>query len=299
MPKAVKGYVLRNPGRPNPVLEIQGEQGLRHSLEHLPRGTLAAECEGFIGQRQDGFRPGFLGDDVHTPTAVRTPDDVLPLQAYDVADAQSRKAGEKSRRLYNRLLAGRVGKHPHFLQCQELTACAGFLGVFQPWGDVVLDASFLVCLPQYAFQLVQVVVGCGRHHLSAVVRGERQHVGKEALAVFHRQVVKGAAAAAILLEVFVGNVPVPEIIIVRHFGAEILQEALLAPVAVEETELLVDDGFRPLAFDKFRIAQHGLVELRFKLLCRVGVDVNAEVLPPCQPARFRVPDGWVEVQIKR
>lgn len=249
MSSCVKGYVLRNPGRPNPVLEIQGEQGLCHSLEHLPRGTLATKCEGFIGQRQDGFRPCLFGDDVHTPTAVRTPDDVLPLQAYDVADAQSRKAGEKSRRLYNRLLAWRVGKHLHFLQCQELTACIGFLGVFQPCGDIVLDAPFLVCLPQYAFHLVQVVVGCGRHHLGAVVRGERQHVGKEALAVFHRQVVKGAATAAILLEMFVGNIPVPEIVIIRHFGAEILQEALLAPVTVEETELFVDDGFRTLALD--------------------------------------------------
>ena len=246
---AMECDVLRNPGRLNPVLEIQGEQGLCHSLEHLPRGTLAAEGKGFVRQRQYGFRPGFLCDDVHTPTAVRTPDDVLPLQAYDVADAQSRKAGEKSRRLYNWLLAGRVGKHPHFLQCQELTPCAGFLGVFQPWGDVVLDAPFLVCLSQHAFQLVQVVVGCGRHHLGAVVRGERQHVGKEALAVFHRQVVKGAATAAILLEMFVGNIPVPKIVIVRHFGAEILQEALLAPVTVEETELFVDDGFRPLALD--------------------------------------------------
>lgn len=81
------------------------------------------------------------------------------------------------------------------------------------------------------------------------MRGERQHVGKEALAVFHRQVVKGAATAAILLEMFVGNIPVPKIVIVRHFGAEILQEALLAPVTVEETELFVDDGFRPLALD--------------------------------------------------
>ena len=249
MPKAVKGYVLRNPGRPNPVLEVQGEQGLCHSLEHLPRGTLATKCEGFIGQRQDGFRPCLFGDDVHTPTAVRTPDDVLPLQAYDVADAQSRKAGEKSRRLYNRLLAWRVGKHLHFLQCQELTACIGFLGVFQPWGDVLLNPPFLIGLTQDAFQLVQVVVGGGCHHLAFVLRGEREHIGEKSLAVFHRQIIKGAASAAILHEVLVGGVPIPEIVIVRHFGAEILQEALLAPVTVEETELFVDDGFRPLALD--------------------------------------------------
>lgn len=87
MSSTVKGYVLRNPGRLNPVFEIQGKQGLCHSLEHLPRGTLAAECKGFVRQWQDGFRPGLFGDDVHTPAAVRTPDDVLPLQAYDVADA--------------------------------------------------------------------------------------------------------------------------------------------------------------------------------------------------------------------
>ena len=254
MPKAVKGYVLRNPSRPNPVLEVQGEQGLCHSLEHLPRGTLAAECEGFIGQRQNGFRPGFLGHDVHTPATVRTLDYVLPLQAYDVADTKPRKTGEKSCRLYNRFLARRVGKHFHFLQCQELTACAGFLGVFQSWGDVVLYAPILVCLPQYAFQLVQVVVGCGRHHFGVGLRGERQHVGEEALAVFHRQVVKCAAAAAILLKVLIGNAPVPEIVAILHLGAEVFKEALLAPVAVEEAELFVDDGFRPFAFDKLRIA---------------------------------------------
>lgn len=79
--------VLRNASRFNPIFEIQRKQGLCHSLEHLPRGTLAAECKGFVRQWQDGFRPGLFGDDVHTLAAVRTPDDVLPLQAYDVADA--------------------------------------------------------------------------------------------------------------------------------------------------------------------------------------------------------------------
>ncbi|CBK67743.1 hypothetical protein BXY_27030 [Bacteroides xylanisolvens XB1A] len=101
-----------------------------------------------------------------------------------------------------------------------------------------------------------------------------------------------------LLEVLVGGVPIPEIVIVRHFGAEVFQEALLAPVAVEEAELFVDDGLRPPALDKLRIAQHGLVELRFKLLCRVGIDVDAEIFTPCQLARFRVPDGWVEVKVE-
>lgn len=48
MPKAVKGYVLRNACRLYPIFEIQGEQGLCHSLEHLPCGTLATEGEGFI-----------------------------------------------------------------------------------------------------------------------------------------------------------------------------------------------------------------------------------------------------------
>lgn len=96
----------------------------------------------------------------------------------------------------------------------------------------------------------------------------------------------------------VGYIPIPEIVIVRHFGAEVFQEALFAPVAVEKTELLVDDGFRPPALDKFRIAEHGLVELSFKLLCRVGIDVYTEVFTPCQLARFRVPDGWVEVKVE-
>lgn len=298
MPNVVKCDVLRYASRLNPILEVQGEQGLCHSLEHLSRGTVATKGKGFIRQWQHGFRPCLFGDDVHTPTAIRRPDDVLPLQADDVADAQSRKAGEQSRRPYNRLLAWCVGKHFHLVKRQELTPRAGFLGVFQPCGDVLLNPPFLVGLSQDAFQLVQVVVGCGCHHLAVVVRSKREHIGKEALAVFYRQIVKGAVSTAILLEVLVGYIPISEIVIVRHFGAEVFQEALLAPVAVEEAELLVDDGFRPPALDKLRIAQHGLVELRFKLFCRVGINVDAEIFTPCQFARFRVPDGWIEVKVK-
>lgn len=290
--------VLRNASRFNPILEVQGEQCLRHTLEHLPRGTLATECKCFVRQWQNGFRPCLFGDDVHTPAAIRRPDDVFPLQADDVTDAQSRKTGEQRRRPYDWLLTWRVGKHLHLVKRQEFTPRACFLGVFQPWGDVLLNPPFLVSLAQDAFQLVQVVVGGGSHHLAFVLRGEREHIGEKSLAVFHRQIIKGAASAAILLEVLVGGVPIPEIVIVRHFGAEIFQEALLAPVAVEEAELLVDDGFRPPALDKLRIAQHGLVELRFKLLCRVGINVDAEIFSPCQLARFRMPDGWVEVKIK-
>jgi hypothetical protein len=130
------------------------------------------------------------------------------------------------------------------------------------------------------------------------VRIERKHIGKEALAVFHRQVVKGAASAAILLKVLVGDIPVPEIVIVRHFRAEVFQEAFLASVAVKEAELLIDDSFGPPALDKFRIAQHGLVELRFKLLCRVGIDVDAQILPSCQLSGLRVSDRWIKVKIE-
>ena len=169
----MKGYVLCNARRLNPILEVQGEQCLRHTLEHLPRGTLATECKCFVRQRQNGFRPCLLGDDVHTPAAIRRPDDVFPLQTYDVADAQSRKAGEQSRRPYDRLPAGRVGKHFHLVKRQELTPCAGFLGVFQPWGDVLLYPPFLVGLAQDAFQLVKVVVGAGSHHLAFVLRCKR------------------------------------------------------------------------------------------------------------------------------
>ena len=88
--------------------------------------------------------------------------------------------------------------------------------MFQPWGDVLLYPSFLVGDAENAFQLVKVVVGGGSHHLSFGLGGERQQVGKESLAVFKCQVIEGAASAAILFKVFVGGVPVPEIVIVRH-----------------------------------------------------------------------------------
>ena len=114
---------------------------------------------------------------MHTPATVRRFDDVLPLQTDDVADAQSCKAREQSRRPYNRFLARRVRKHLHLVKCQELTPCVGFLGVFQPWGDVLLYPPFLVGLAQDTFQFVQVVVGGGCHHLAFVLRCKREHIG--------------------------------------------------------------------------------------------------------------------------
>ena len=186
------------------------------SLEHLSLCAFTAQGKGFFGQWQHGFRPRFLGHNVHTPATISTLDDVLPLQTDDVADAQPRKAGEQRGTSYNRLLARGLGKHPHFFKRQELAPCAVFFRVFQPWGYILLDASFLVGDAQDAFQLVKVVV-CGRsHHLSLCLSGERQQVGKESLAVFRCQIIEGAASAAILLEVLVGGVPVPEIVIVRH-----------------------------------------------------------------------------------
>lgn len=92
----------------------------------------------------------------------------------------------------------------------------------------------------------------------------------------------------------VGGIPISEIVIVRHFGFEVFQEALLTPVPVKKAELLVDDGFGSPALDEFRIAEHGLVELRFKLLCRVGIYVYAEILPPCRFAGLRVSDRRVK-----
>ena len=120
MSSAVERDVLRYPGRLDPVLEIEGKDGLRQPLEHLPLTALAAQREGFIRQRQHGFSPGLLGDDVHAPAAVRPLDDVLPLQTDDVADAQTRKAGEQCGTPYNRFLAGSGGKHPDLFKCQKL-----------------------------------------------------------------------------------------------------------------------------------------------------------------------------------
>lgn len=120
MPKPVERDVLGDSGRLDPVLEIEGKDCLRQTLEHLPLAALAAQREGFIRQRQHSFRLGFLGDDVHAPAAVRPLDDVLPLQTDDVTDAQTRKAGEQCGTPYNWFLAGSGGKHPHLFKRQEL-----------------------------------------------------------------------------------------------------------------------------------------------------------------------------------
>lgn len=120
MPKPVERDVLGDSGRLDPVLEIEGKDCLRQPLEHLSLAALAAQCECFIRQRQHGFRLGFLGDDVHAPAAVSSSYDVLPLQTDDVADAQTRKAGEQCGTPYNRFLAGSGGKHPDLFKCQKL-----------------------------------------------------------------------------------------------------------------------------------------------------------------------------------
>src|SRR5699024_11764826 len=63
------------------------------------------------------------------------------------------------------------------------------------------------------FQFVQVVVGGGCHHLAFVLRCKREHIGEKSLAVFHGQIIKSAATAAILFKVLVGYIPIPEIVI--------------------------------------------------------------------------------------
>ena len=216
MPKAVERDVLPYPGRLYPVFEIEGKDCLCQPLEHLTLAALTAQRECFIRQRQHCFRPCLLGDDVHAPAAVSSSYDVLPLQTDDVADAQPRKAGEQRGTPYDRLLARGLGKHPHLFKRQELAPCAVLLRVFQPWGDILLDASFLVGDAENAFQLVKVVVGGRSHHLALCLSGERQQVGKESLAVFQCQIIEGAASAAILFKMLVGGVPVPEIVVVSH-----------------------------------------------------------------------------------
>jgi hypothetical protein len=171
--------------------------------------------------------------------------------------------------------------------------------VFQPWGDVLLDASFLVGDAEDAFQLVEVVVGGGSHHLALGWSGERQQVGEKSLAEVKRQIVEGAASAAILLEVLVSGVPVAVIVIVRHLGSEILKKTLLAAVAVEKSVFLVDDGFGSATFDKLGIAEHGLVELSLEFVFRVGIDVYSQILPSCRLSCLWMPYSRVEVKVKR
>ena len=89
--------------------------------------------------------------------------------------------------------------------------------MFQPWGDVLLYPLLLVSDAEDTFQFVQVVVGGGSHHLAFGLRGEGQQVSEKSLAEVQCQIVKGAASATILLKVLISGVPIPEIVIVRHF----------------------------------------------------------------------------------
>ena len=171
--------------------------------------------------------------------------------------------------------------------------------MLQAWCDVLLDAFLLVCDAEDAVQLVEVVVGGGSHHLSLGWRGERQQIGEKSLAEVKRQIVEGAASAAILLEVLVSGVPVTVIIIIRHLGTEILKKTLLAAVAVKKSVFLVDDGFGSAALDKLGIAEHGLVELSLEFVFRVGIDVYSQILPSCRLACLGMPYSRVEVKVKR
>jgi len=102
---------------------------------------------------------------VHTPAAVSRLLNVLPFQAYDVADAQARKAGEQRRGAYDWFLARGVGEALHFFERKELAVCVGFLRVLQSYGDVILDVPVEMRLSEDAFQFVEVVVGGRCHHL--------------------------------------------------------------------------------------------------------------------------------------
>ena len=85
---------------------------------------------------------------------------------------------------------------------------------------------------------------------------------------------------------------------VGDFGGEVLEEGVFGGVGVEKREVVVDDGLGGGGVDKLGIGEDGVVEVRLKVVCGVGIDVYREVLRGCEVGGFGVGDGWVEVKVE-
>ena len=144
------------------------------------------------------------------------------------------------------------------------------------------------------------VVGGGAHHrLAVVVARFGKQVVEELLAVSHGEVAEAALTLGILGEVLEGWFPVRLVRGLVHAHPEVVKETLLALGAVEEAELLVDDGLGAPALDKLRLLEDAAVVFLLELLRRVGVDVEAQILTAGQLARLGVTDGRVEIEVER
>ena len=67
---------------------------------------------------------------------------------------------------------------------------------------------------------------------------------------------------------------------------------------IQESELFIDERLYPDATNSLCLVQHIVVELPFHLVLRMGVDVDAEVLPAAHLHGFGVTDCRIIIQIQ-
>ena len=236
--------------------------------------------QSLFADRQDCSGGSLLCDNVHSPAAISQLDDVLPLESDAVREAKTSEAGEETSTAKDITLAWSLRQLQQLFLGEELPLVAMSLGTHKFLGYVLFEQSVFVCDGKDALQLGKVVVGGRPHHALAVVHtGIRQQIIKEALAVLNCKVAETTLTMGVVVEVHVGCCPVLAAATLNHEVLEVLQETLLALVAVEEAILLIDDGLSPAALDDFRFLNHTLVVLLLEAFNRVGVDVKTKVLP--------------------
>lgn len=123
-----------------------------------------------------------------------------------------------------------------------------------------------------------------------------EEVLPEAFAELEGDVAHGAVAIDVLVEVVVGECPV--LVVLLYLAAVPGEEVHLGRTTVDETELMVEDGYLARGADSFGYPD--LLRVLFPVLegTGIGLEVDAQVLPSRELEGLGIPHGRVEVQIQ-
>ena len=123
-----------------------------------------------------------------------------------------------------------------------------------------------------------------------------EEVLTEAFAEFEGDVAHGAVAIDVLVEVVVGECPV--LVVLLDLTAVPGEEVHFGRAPVDETELVVEDGYLARGADSFGYPD--LLRVLFPVLegTGIGLEVDAQVLPSRELEGLGIPHRRVEVQIQ-
>ncbi|KGN67358.1 hypothetical protein JT26_08935 [Porphyromonas sp. COT-108 OH1349] len=83
-----------------------------------------------------------------------------------------------------------------------------------------------------------------------------------------------------------------------HFQ-EVCKEVGFHFGSIEKTKLFIDKRLYTDTSNSFRLVQHIHVKLSLHLILRMGVDVDAEILPTAHLHGFGIARGWIIIEIER